>query len=145
MKFTFPKSISLFVLLGTFAVDPALADHNSPMGAGTANMPNDIHNTRIEEVMQSDDPMTSEEWREFVSMGAGADTVNEYLEGETLPSETSMNSGVDSPDAVARGGRPESLEPGVSFRAVDVVRPSPGPRAVVSVERPVMATRPSRR
>ena len=27
---------------------PALADHNSKNGEGWANMPNDIHNTRIE-------------------------------------------------------------------------------------------------
>ncbi|OYW19320.1 MAG: hypothetical protein B7Z52_03755 [Burkholderiales bacterium 12-64-5] len=35
-------------LAALFSVS-ALADHNSPMGAGWANMPNDIHNTQIEE------------------------------------------------------------------------------------------------
>jgi hypothetical protein len=151
MKYTFPKSISLFVLLGTFAVDPAVADHNSVWGAGTANMPNNIHNTRIE--LANTGLMTSDEWIAYVSKGAGADTVNTYLdtdgdgdidaddEGGALPSQTSMNSGVVSADQVARGGRPDSIEPGVSTRGIDLVRPSPGPRAVF--ERPSSVTRTS--
>jgi hypothetical protein len=53
----------------------ALADHNSPHGAGWANMPNDVHNTRIE------DGLSGTEFRDFVRQGAGADTVNRYLDG----------------------------------------------------------------
>jgi hypothetical protein len=52
----------------------ALADHNSPNGAGWANMPNDVHNTRIE------DDLSGTEFRDFVRQGAGADTVNRYLD-----------------------------------------------------------------
>lgn len=52
----------------------ALADHNSVNGAGWANMPNDIHNTRIE------DDLSSTEFRDFVYKGAGADSVNRYLD-----------------------------------------------------------------
>jgi hypothetical protein len=52
----------------------ALADHNSIHGAGRANPPNDIHNTRIE------DDLSSTEFRDFVAKGAGVDTVNRYLD-----------------------------------------------------------------
>lgn len=53
----------------------ALADHNSPNGAGWANMPNDIHNTRIE------DGLSGAAFRDFVRQGAGAATTNRYLDG----------------------------------------------------------------
>lgn len=42
----------------------ALADHNSVHGAGWANMPDDIHNTRIE------DDLSTTEFRDFVAGGA---------------------------------------------------------------------------
>lgn len=162
MKFSFPKSISLFVLLGSFAVDPAIADHNSVWGAGTANMPNNIHNTRIEDANTGE--MTSDEWIAYVSKGAGADTVNIYLDtdddgdidadddGGALPSQTNMNSGVDSSNQVARGGRPDTIEPGVSNRGEVPVRPntvtravferpSTVTRAVISIDRPTVVSR----
>lgn len=50
----------------------AVADHNSKWGEGTANMPNDIHNMRIE--TKGD----NEAFREFVQKGNGADSVNRY-------------------------------------------------------------------
>lgn len=53
----------------------AFADHNSPNGAGWANMPNDIHNTRIE------DGLSGTAFRDFVRQGAGAATTNRYLDG----------------------------------------------------------------
>ena len=56
----------------------AFADHNSPMGAGWANMPNDIHNIQIE------DDLSGTEFSDVVSEGAGADTVNRYLDTDTL-------------------------------------------------------------
>lgn len=55
----------------------AMADHNSIHGAGWANMPNDIHNTRIE------DDLSGREFRDFVRQGAGADTVNRYQDTTT--------------------------------------------------------------
>ena len=51
---------------------PAIADHNSQNGPGWANMPNDIHNTRIE-TLEADD---NEAFRDFVRYGEGADSVN---------------------------------------------------------------------
>lgn len=40
-------------------------------------MPNDIHNTRIE------DGLSGSEFADFVRQGAGADTVNRYLDTTT--------------------------------------------------------------
>lgn len=70
----------------------ALADHNSVNGAGWANMPNDIHNTRIE------DNLSTAEFRDFVARGAGADSVNRYLD-----STATMQSG-GSRASATRGG-----------------------------------------
>ena len=50
----------------------ALADHNSKWGEGWANMPNDIHNTRIDTLGDRDS------FREFVRFGNGADSVNRF-------------------------------------------------------------------
>ncbi len=50
----------------------ASADHNSKWGEGWANMPNDIHNTRI------DTRGDNTAFRDFVRNGNGADSVNRY-------------------------------------------------------------------
>jgi hypothetical protein len=68
--------------LATLVSVSALADHNSPNGAGWANMPNDIHNTRIE------DGLSGTEFSDFVRQGAGADTVNRYLDSTVTQSGT---------------------------------------------------------
>ena len=66
----------------------ALADHNSPHGAGWANMPNDIHNIQIE------DDLSGTEFSDVVRQGAGADTVNRYLDTtSTLQSGSGSTSG----------------------------------------------------
>lgn len=76
---------------------PALADHNSKWGEGTANMPNDIHNTRIETMGDN------ETFRDFVRKGNGADSVNRYAaEGdETQPGAAAREKGVDRKAAEA--------------------------------------------
>ncbi|MEW5771390.1 MAG: hypothetical protein AB1831_13625 [Pseudomonadota bacterium] len=68
------KFLVLSTLLGGLASMPALADHNSVWGPGYASMPNDIHNTRIE------DDLDSDAWSDFVQYGDGADVENRYLE-----------------------------------------------------------------
>jgi len=68
----------------------ALADHNSPNGSGWANMPNDVHNTRIE------DGLSGTEFADFVRQGAGAATVNRYL--DSTPSVSGSGS------STTRGG-----------------------------------------
>lgn len=69
---TFKTIYGATMILGVLASSSVLADHNSVHGAGWANMPNDIHNTKLE------DNLSQTEWRDFVSKGAGADTVNRY-------------------------------------------------------------------
>lgn len=91
------KYFSLPIVAGTVAAvfisGSAMADHNSVHGAGWANMPNDIHNARIE------DNLSNDEWRDFVSKGAGADTVNRYLDTDTVTSR-----GMSDRAQVQRGG-----------------------------------------
>ena len=65
-------SVSLLVTLGVSSV--AVADHNSVWGEGWANMPNDIHNTRVDTLQSGD----NDEFRDFVRQGGGADSVNRY-------------------------------------------------------------------
>lgn len=67
------RLVSVLAALGAFAALPAaLADHNSKWGEGWANMPNDIHNTRI------DTRGDNTTFRDFVRRGNGADSVNRY-------------------------------------------------------------------
>jgi hypothetical protein len=53
---------------------PALADHNSKNGEGWANMPNDIHNTRIDTRTSGD----NEAFKDFVRYGNGAESINRF-------------------------------------------------------------------
>ena len=73
-----------FLVLSTaaalaFGASPALADHNSKNGEGWANMPNDIHNTRIE-TKEADD---NEAFREFVKYGDASDSENRFDSDDT--------------------------------------------------------------
>ena len=67
------------------AAAPGVADHNSKNGEGTANMPNDIHNTRVETLESND----SETFREFVRYGEGSTTVNRFESEDTQPRQAS--------------------------------------------------------
>lgn len=62
--------IALVVAGGLFAASSAYADHNSVWGAGFANMPNDIHNSAIED--------DQDVFMDLVQYGDGADSVNRY-------------------------------------------------------------------
>jgi hypothetical protein len=75
-------ALALGSILGALAATPALADHNSVNGAGWANMPNDIHNTRIDTRLTDED----EEFMDFVQYGEGADSVNRFLTDTTTTS-----------------------------------------------------------
>lgn len=61
------------------AAAPAFADHNSKDGEGTANMPNDIHNTRVETKEAND----NEAFRDFVKYGEGSKVPNRFESDET--------------------------------------------------------------
>lgn len=62
-----------------FGAVPAVADHNSKNGEGWANMPNDIHNTRIE-TREADD---NEAFRDFVKYGEGSESDNRFASDDT--------------------------------------------------------------
>jgi len=55
----------------------ALADHNSRWGEGWAQMPNDIHNTRI------DTRGDNTAFRDFVRQGNGADSENRFATSDS--------------------------------------------------------------
>ena len=82
--------IPLSILCGAMAASgTALADHNSKNGEGWANMPNDIHNTRIE-TREADD---NDAFRDFVKYGEGSDSVNRFLTDETVPAQAANPQG----------------------------------------------------
>ena len=62
-----------------FSASPAIADHNSKEGEGWANMPNDIHNTRVETLETKD----NEAFRDFVKYGEGSASVNRFDSDDT--------------------------------------------------------------
>jgi len=103
------------------AAGPALADHNSKNGEGWANMPNDIHNTRIE-TRENDD---NEAFRDFVKYGEGSKTVNRF--------ETEDNSRSSEDEGLAK-----PRESGVSPKST--ARDEPGSRKTSRFDRGVSAT-----
>jgi hypothetical protein len=72
-----------------FGAAPAFADHNSVNGEGTANMPNDIHNTRIE-TKEADD---NEAFRDFVRYGDGSESVNRFADDDTTATRAKAQKG----------------------------------------------------
>jgi len=87
---------------GVLATTSAYADHNSVWGEGWANMPNDIHNTRIED--------DNETFLELVQGGGGADSVNRYADDTTTTmggsrSRMATAMGGSRATTVSRGGR----------------------------------------
>jgi len=87
---------------GVLATTSAYADHNSVWGEGWANMPNDIHNTRIED--------DNETFHELVQGGGGADSVNRYADDTTTTmggsrSRMTTTMGGSRTTTVSRGGR----------------------------------------
>lgn len=82
--------IPLSILCGAMAASgAALADHNSKNGEGWANMPNDIHNTRIE-TREADD---NEAFRDFVKYGEGSTSENRFTTDETVPAQAKKQQG----------------------------------------------------
>lgn len=80
--------IALLVAGGFLAASSAFADHNSIWGAGSANMPNDIHNSAIED--------DQDVFLDLVQYGDGADSVNRY--DDTTDTTTDMGSSAASAD-----------------------------------------------
>jgi hypothetical protein len=80
---------------------PSLADHNSKNGEGTANMPNDIHNTRVETLETND----NETFQDFVRYGEGSTSVNRFESEETQPSQANARQG-EANAAIRKGESP---------------------------------------
>ena len=78
------RLILLVVSTGFLTAATAYADHNSKNGEGWANMPNDIHNTRIE-TREADD---NEAFRDFVRNGEGAESENRFDTDDAGPKQS---------------------------------------------------------
>ena len=82
--------IPLSILCGALAASgAALADHNSKNGEGWANMPNDIHNMRIE-TKEADD---NEAFKDFVKYGEGSTSENRFASDDTVPAQARKQQG----------------------------------------------------
>lgn len=68
---------------------PAFADHNRKNGEEWANMPNDIHNTRVE-TRENDD---NEAFRDLVRFGEGSKSVNRFDTDDTQPNQVAKKIG----------------------------------------------------
>ena len=87
------RIVTLAIASGLLAVTaPVFADHNSKNGEGWANMPNDIHNTRIE-TKEADD---NEAFREFVKYGDASDSVNRFDSDDTTAARAQEQKGKSS-------------------------------------------------
>ena len=90
------------ILALSVAVEPAVADHNSKNGEGWANMPNDIHNTRVE-TLENDENDT---FRDFVKYGEGSKTINRFDSDDTRPNQgTEQNGNASITGNSARSGQ----------------------------------------
>ncbi len=87
----------------------ATADHNSKNGEGTANMPNDIHNTRIE-TRENDD---NEAFRDFVRHGDGSESVNRFESDDTQPNQAVRQKGASETK------KKQGDDPGMERRRVE--------------------------
>lgn len=96
--------ITLTIASGLLATaGPALADHNSKNGEGWANMPNDIHNMRIE-TREADD---NEAFRDFVKYGEGSTSVNRFATEDTEPNQAAAQNG--NAEAVKNQGESKAM------------------------------------
>lgn len=85
------KTFAVLVVTGSLlTVTAAQADHNSIWGAGHANMPNDIHNSAIED--------DQDVFLDLVQQGGGADSVNRYTDTTTVTDSTDRSNRPDVSD-----------------------------------------------
>ncbi|CRI62905.1 exported hypothetical protein [Thiocapsa sp. KS1] len=91
-----PRLLRALLVAAPALLTTAQADHMSPWGPGWANMPNDIHNTRID--LRDD----NDAFRDFVKYGEGADTTNRFLTEETAAVAAELASGHQVDQLAAR-------------------------------------------
>ncbi len=112
------KSVIALLVAGSLvSASSAYADHNSIWGAGSANMPNDIHNSAIED--------DQDVFLDLVQYGDGADSVNRY-DDSTDDTTTDMGgsvAGVDTDTTTLSSSNRMSVSGGsLASRAVTVTR-----------------------
>ena len=83
---SFVISTATAIALGS---SPVIADHNSKNGDGWANMPNDIHNTRME-TREADD---NDAFKDFVKYGEGSESVNSLDSDDTTAKRNKAQEG----------------------------------------------------
>lgn len=117
------KSIIALAVAGSFfSASYAYADHNSIWGAGSANMPNDIHNSAIEDDQDA--------FLDLVQYGDGADSVNRYDDSiedtTTVMGAESTNLEIDTAtmrtDTTTTGSASRMTMGGGASRALSVSR-----------------------
>lgn len=96
---------------GMLATSTAFADHNSVWGEGWANMPNDIHNTRIE-TLDVEDGNTM--FTDFVREGGGADSENDAVLDPNVEqpgnrADTQTTTGVSAAASMSRSAARSSM------------------------------------
>lgn len=84
------------IIAAAACLTAAQADHMSPWGAGWANMPNDIHNTRLDTRGDND------AFLDFIRYGEGADSTNRFLIEETALVEAGPATGREADRLAAR-------------------------------------------
>ena len=82
------RIVTLAVASGLLAIAaPVIADHNSKNGVGWANMPNDIHNMRIETREAND----NEAFKDFVKYGEGSTSENRFATDDAAAPNQAKN------------------------------------------------------
>jgi hypothetical protein len=104
-----------------FGANSAFADHNSKNGEGTANMPNDIHNTRVETLESGD----QEAFRDFVKYGAGSESTNRFDSDDTTAQRAKQQDG-KAEQAQSREKRTEGDRNTERVQEKQKARPDPG-------------------
>lgn len=98
------KTLAGILVAGMFTTS-VYADHNSKWGEGWANMPNDIHNTRIDTLDGDNSAFT-----DFVKYGNGADSVNRFTDTDLTRQSGAFTNhramgGIRTGISMGRGGR----------------------------------------
>jgi hypothetical protein len=93
-----PRLLRTLLIAASAFLTTAQADHMSPWASGWANIPNAIHNTRIDTRLLDDNNASCD----FVRYGTGADTTNRWLTVEAAAVETEQASGHQVAQLAAR-------------------------------------------
>jgi hypothetical protein len=142
----FPRNPALVLASAALVFSAqAIADHNSKWGEGWANMPNDIHNTRIDTRESGD----NEAFKEFVKQGNGADSVNRFDDGDEGATPRKMQQKGPPEEAPGNGtGQKKQVRQTTETQQASRVQQSTGPAnqaGEAKQERKAIETRQSSR